>query len=1111
MNADMHSVDSIALAMGNVIVQATLIATVALAATYVFRRNAAARNRIQTSALVLLLAVPGIVLVAQASGGGMLIVMSPPLSTAASSENSTARMASSPAPRNRASTKLTDAALNESLDGESPQRANVQSANDLEGPTNSDKDTGPNNHSKTSSALDNTSDKPLSTAAVPSPVEETAGTNSLATLQLVALFALSAWAVGAVVLLVRLIRGWARLAAMLRRATLFPAKSQPLEIASVLDDVCNDLGTRRRVQLLVSAEIGSPLVAGIWTPRIVLPANLAGNVERSQLRQILLHEMAHVIRRDPLVAMLQNIVGVIYWFHPLVAILLRLIRHSREEVCDNYVLSVVDPPSYGRTLLEVAEWMGNHQTYPATVALLDDSGYRKTGQLEARISRILDDRRNVAARISRVAAVCLIALTSALGLVAALATLGLAESEPPHHQANHHQGDAQTPAVDLYGDEIPYGATARLGTTRFRRNGDSWQSNLAFTKNSQQLVWLTESGISLVWDVKTGQSQPSSIYTTEGVSNVSAGEVSLDGSRLASVIVERQADGSRRARLQIVDTESLQVLATTDNISQSDGTWGDVSLSHDNNFVALGSERGRLMVLDAKTLRSIIDIPLSDQPVQLHDIALSPDGQTLVVATQRELYAWDWNKSGSPKQMPSLSRMGFVGYLPDGRLLVGSEGESYGTYQIDIWDADRQAVQRQFETPEEGCHLIGKTTISRDGRYLISAIDVDEGTPRWTNYIFVWDVETGKIVHRFHGGQPAFSGVAISPDQKRIASSANYMIAVWDLETGAAVGKIEDAHTDHVDRVKFTPDSKHVVTAAMDGTCRVWDAATGEQQFVLTHEHWVRGMDVSSDGKWIATSALNDTVCLWNRATGEKVYHWQGNGRHGGRREVGFSDDSQRVISWADDTPYLRVWDVQTGRLLTEAKIGPQPGGFPPPDEHCIIAPSGLLVARFRTGVELLDSSTGEVVSRINNTESPFEDGWFSPDSNRILLTHYHPTEENPRRRASFEGQYEYVMHDLDDNSTVWNFIVDGRRGQLIYSPTGQIVAVTAWQADVEIIHFLNAKTGETLGEVTINGRLGYINPGRMAFSPDGKLFSAALMDTTALVWKLADLGIEVE
>ena len=139
-----------------------------------------------------------------------------------------------------------------------------------------------------------------------------------------------------------------------------------------------------------SDRVWTPCVLGLFRPVIALPADALRNVSARQLGDVLVHEGAHVVRHDCVVALVQKIAGSVFWPHPLIHWLNRRLTIVREEVCDNYVLAGTDAVSYGETLLQFAQVVGRGRPMPAAaVGMLHGSG-----RLEQRIAGLVDERRN---------------------------------------------------------------------------------------------------------------------------------------------------------------------------------------------------------------------------------------------------------------------------------------------------------------------------------------------------------------------------------------------------------------------------------------------------------------------------------------------------------------------------------------------------------------------------------------------------------------------------------------------------------------------------------------------------------------------------------------------
>ncbi len=153
--------------------------------------------------------------------------------------------------------------------------------------------------------------------------------------------------------------------------------------------VVRTLQLRRPPELVLSERVSAPCSAGLIRPRVVLPKNLLCRVTPQQLRDVFVHEVAHVIRRDQAILWLQNVAAALFWFHPLVKALNRQLARAREEICDNHVLGTTDAPTYSRTLLSLARLAQSGSPLPAAVGL-----FTSRWKLEDRVAGLLDERRS---------------------------------------------------------------------------------------------------------------------------------------------------------------------------------------------------------------------------------------------------------------------------------------------------------------------------------------------------------------------------------------------------------------------------------------------------------------------------------------------------------------------------------------------------------------------------------------------------------------------------------------------------------------------------------------------------------------------------------------------
>src|SRR5262249_30058882 len=120
-----------------------------------------------------------------------------------------------------------------------------------------------------------------------------------------ALFAV--WAAGGLFLLLRLLHGCWALGALSRSARPLDAGRS----ADVLDGVRAALGTEALPPIETSAAVAGPAAGGFFRPRVLLPEGLAETLPGPQLRDVLTHECAHLLRRDPLVGLLQRLAAAL--------------------------------------------------------------------------------------------------------------------------------------------------------------------------------------------------------------------------------------------------------------------------------------------------------------------------------------------------------------------------------------------------------------------------------------------------------------------------------------------------------------------------------------------------------------------------------------------------------------------------------------------------------------------------------------------------------------------------------------------------------------------------------------------------------------------------------
>ena len=110
-----------------------------------------------------------------------------------------------------------------------------------------------------------------------------------------------------------------------------------------------------RIKIGVSQKINSPLVFGFFEPIILLPFSICNQLSPEQIKLILLHEIAHILRNDYIINLIISLTKIVLWFNPFSYLFLRRINLLRELSCDEFVVEHSNAPiSYSKALYQLA-------------------------------------------------------------------------------------------------------------------------------------------------------------------------------------------------------------------------------------------------------------------------------------------------------------------------------------------------------------------------------------------------------------------------------------------------------------------------------------------------------------------------------------------------------------------------------------------------------------------------------------------------------------------------------------------------------------------------------------------------------------------------------------
>ncbi|MBK8562294.1 MAG: M48 family metalloprotease [Saprospiraceae bacterium] len=214
----------------------------------------------------------------------------------------------------------------------------------------------------------------------------------------------SVWCIGFVFFMLKLMGGLLYVQQLRTRMTS-PLQREWQEYVAVL---CAEMNILRPVQLLESALAQTPMVLGWMKPVILLPVGAVNHLTPTQVEAILAHEIAHVLRQDYLLNLLQSIVETIFYFNPAVWWVSAHVRTERENCCDDIAVRYCgNSLAYAKALVSLQELQ------MATPALA--MGFSKNkNQLLHRIKRILQPSQNKSNVMEKLSATLLLTVAVVL-------------------------------------------------------------------------------------------------------------------------------------------------------------------------------------------------------------------------------------------------------------------------------------------------------------------------------------------------------------------------------------------------------------------------------------------------------------------------------------------------------------------------------------------------------------------------------------------------------------------------------------------------------------------------------------------------------------------------
>jgi RNA polymerase sigma factor (sigma-70 family) len=726
-------------------------------------------------------------------------------------------------------------------------------------------------------------------------------------------------------------------------------------------------------------------------------------------------------------------------------------------------------------------------------------------------------------------AVALIGMMSVLG--AAMALPQSPDPQPPK---------LDVPAVveaaaraDLYGDPLPDGAVARLGTTRWRH--DRPVGFAAFRPDGKSVVTVGDDMIIRVWEYPSGKEirridlPPAAhrrIAPEFGTKYFSAAALSPDGKTIATSMHWPEI------RLHEVATaKELPGLKAATNVYA-------LAFSANGQRLAALDATGTVLIWDCETRKLVKTfIGLGETNIFPRTMGFSPDGKALVtydyadLRNNERLRLWNTESGLEIEAVDDGKNLGQGG----GSLVFSPDSSMFAFVTrtgIAIANASSGKKIRTIPLPAEdgaSCLVFGI-----DGKKIY-------GHTRRGNSLKEWDIANGELLRSLAYGRDSEldrysvrylrDSVTLSPDGKLLVlvGGANRPIFV-DISSGKEV-PLNSGHDNAIVSIQISPDGKRIITQDLSPKICLWDTANGKCLGAIAFTQNPDQIVISPDGKVGAAWTLEKQVAkltFLNVTTGNEV----GRPSLANRDEFSpmvFSGNGKILAVQSPKEPTIDLLDVPSGRLLHSLPTRTASGSrlFPGVQEM-IVSPDGMSLATF---ADLKTVSVCDVVSgkrRGSLTVPPqgragkqkkslpgddyspervIQGGVFSPDgrclafhlANGTVVVYELSTGQSRRKYGEKLPPAANASERNFSSQSVGSRYTPQCSPRLAYSPDGKCLAYAGRD---QVVYLWEIASGRELAAFR-----GHTAPLlTVAFAPNGKSVASAGWDTTALVWDVSKL-----
>jgi WD40 repeat protein len=620
-----------------------------------------------------------------------------------------------------------------------------------------------------------------------------------------------------------------------------------------------------------------------------------------------------------------------------------------------------------------------------------------------------------------------------------------------------------TPAkmVDEFGDDLPPGVLARLGTIRMQSG--YWA---AITPDGKSLITVSDKALHM-WDLATGRALPG-FPQAKDWPDCRAVAVSPDG-KLAGVAYDRAYS------FDICELPSGKVLHHQPGKGEiREPSRYAVVFSPDSKTFVITNQLGT-QLWDMATGKRLRDFSHASN---LYKAVISADSRRLATISHTAPPRI-WDVAGG-RLLHDLGNQ----KIPVYSAAINADGTKLVTYApgpcARIWDCETGKLIRAIPLASEPMHGDPSPSFvfAPEGSTLAVVDCVRKGDPE--QRIQMWNMADFDPKPRMLTPPPGIGRLeAFTPDGKTLLWESGSSYRLLDAVTG------KDRHgwasRGAVLGVAWSPDGKRIATAGQDGTVGLWDAGNAKRLHTVVGHHGGIGTVVfSPDGKLLVSCGANkEPAVLWDVASGEKKAELDNNRtRLAGVNWAGFSHDSK--LLYTAGFGGHGIFETETGKLqgvFATGRISTWNMAF---------SSEGRFTAVGIDGVAVFDLSGKK-----------FRDGF------KIKQCVAHAFSHDSRTLAA-SGTYGDVV--------VWELLTGHERarfsfppksyspsGRLAFSPDGRLLAAVGHWRPAPPLQVWDLATGKLLGPFP--GHLDSVTA--VAFSPDSQRMATASSDGTVLIRRI--------